>query len=425
MRTTRSARARLLPILIGLILALSLLAPAVAAASISARIASALSRQGLAGSGTSVGVYDRTARRTLYDLRWDVLRLPASNEKLVTSAAALAAWTAAHRFGTQLFLPATGPDQAGVLAGNVYLKGLGDPSLSTSAYQSAELHIQTSNVRDFVARLQALGVTKITGRVVADDGYFDGSRTVASWRPTMTAYCGPLSALTLNEGVGPSGHYVADPSLWAANKLTSLLRAAGIAVTHTAAHGTVPATATLAYTESSARLGSLLAAMNKPSDNFIAEELCKGLGASFAGSGATAAGTKVAVLFLKSCDLTGGFRIRDGSGLSYQDKLSAHAIIRVLGVMAGRSDFSTFWNSLPVAGVDGTLKDRMRGTRAAGNVHAKTGTLSAASSLSGYVTSANHHALTFSILMNGSGLPLARARAAQDAIAEVLAGSSP
>ena len=425
MTTTESARARVLVILVSLVLALMLLTPAGAAASIKTKITAALAAQGLAGSGTSVGVYDLTAKRCLYTLRWDVLRLPGSNEKLVTSATALANWPATYRFGTQLFLEANGPDADGVLAGSVYLRGLGDPSLSTSAFQTGHLGMRTSNLRDFVARLQALGMTKISGRVVADDGYFDRSRTVSSWRPSMTAFCGPLSALTLNEGFGPGGDYVKDPSLWAATKLTKLLRNAGIKVTHSAARGTVPATATLVYTERSATLGRLLAAMNKPSDNFFAEELLKGLGASFGGAGTTAAGAGVANRCLKSIGVTQGFRIRDGSGLSYADRLSAHAILKILGAMTRREDYKVFWNSLAVAGVDGTLKYRMRGTRAARNVHAKTGTLSAASNLSGYVTSANRHALTFSILMNGGGLPLARAQAAQDAIAKILAGSRP
>ena len=99
--------------------------------------------------------------------------------------------------------------------------------------------------------------------------------------------------------------------------------------------------------------------------------------------------------------MSDGFRIRDGSGLSYQDKLTAHAVLKILGAMARRPDFPVFRRSLAIAGVDGTLKDRMRGTAAAGNVRAKTGTLNAASSLSGYVTTANGHTLSFSMLMNG------------------------
>ena len=420
-----SVRARVLTVLVGVALALTLAAPAGAAASIPSQIASVLAKHGLSGSGTSVGVYDLTAKRTLYSLRWDVPRLPASNEKLVTSGAALADWSATHRFSTQLFVDEAAPGADGVLLGNVYLRGLGDPSLSTPGFQSGHLGIQTSGLGDFVARLKALGVTRISGRVVADDGYFDSLRAVPCWRPGMTAYCGPISALTLNEGFGPDGGYVSDPALWAAGKLTSLLRAAGIRVTHAAAHGAVPDTATLSYTEKSAPLGLLLAAMNKPSDDFLAEELFKGLGASFGGAGTSSAGATVADKFLKHIGITSGFRIHDGSGLSYTDKLSAHAVIVLLGAMARRADFTTFWSSLAVAGVDGTLGDRMKGTRAAGNVHGKTGTLAAASCLSGYVTSAGGHTLLFSILMNGSGLPQIEAHEAQDSIAELLAASTP
>ncbi len=409
----RRIPSRALAAVAGLLLAVLLLAPAAASASVGAQVTSILSRQGLAGSGTSVGVYDLTGKQPLYGLRRDALRLPASNEKLVTAAAALVDWSAAHRFGTELYGPVTGPDAAGVLDGDVYLKGLGDPSL------------RTAGLGVFVAKLQSFGITKITGRVLADDGYFDALRTVPGWRPGMVLYCGPLSALTLDEGYSPGGRYVADPALWAAGKLTALLRAAGIKVVHAAARGVVPTDATRLGAESSATLTHILARMNKESDDFYAEELLKGLGASFGGSGTTAAGATVAVQNLKALGVADGFRIRDGSGLSYHDKLSAHAIVRLLEAMSRRADFATYWGSLSVAGRDGTLAGRMKGTLAAGNVHGKTGTLAAASCLSGYVTSANGHLLAFSILMNGRGLSQTRAHDAQDKVAEALAASSP
>ena len=196
-------------------------------------------------------------------------------------------------------------------------------------------------------------------------------------------------------------------------------------VVHAPARGVAPITSTLAYTERSAPLSRVLAAMNKPSDNFLAEELLKGLGAGFGDGGSTVAGALVAERFLQSIGVNDGFRIRDGSGLSYQDKLTARVVLKILGAMARRADFPVFRRSLAIAGVDGTLEDRMRGTPAAGNVRAKTGTLNAASSLSGYVTTANGHTLSFAMLMNGAPLSAAQAHAAQDAVAVLLARSTP
>jgi serine-type D-Ala-D-Ala carboxypeptidase/endopeptidase (penicillin-binding protein 4) len=425
MKVARTSRARLLVVLTCLALLLCLLAPAVAAAGLKDRISAALARYGMGGPGTSAAVYDLTAGHSLYRLRQDRLRLPASNEKLVTSAAALSSWTETFRFSTQLFLDEPGADEAGVVHGNVYLRGLGDPTLSTASFQSRHYGVETADIHDFVTGLQDLGVTRITGSVVADDGYFDAARGVANWRPSVTAFCGPLSALTLNESYSSGGGYVDDPSLAAANALTKQLRAAGVRVAHASGRGVAPITATLAYTETSATLGAILAAMNKPSDNFLAEELLKGLGAGLGAGGTTVAGADVAGDVLESLGVSDGFRIRDGSGLSYQDKLTAHAVVKILGAMARRPDFPVFRRSLAIAGVDGTLKDRMRGTAAAGNVRAKTGSLNAASSLSGYVTTANGHTLSFSMLMNGSPVPLERAHRAQDAVAVLLARSTP
>ena len=399
--------------------------PGLAAAGIKDRIGATLAHYGMGGSGTSVAVYDLTAKRAVYQLRADVLRLPASNEKLVTSSAALAAWTASFRFSTQLFIDAPGPDADGVVDGDVYLRGFGDPTLSTTSFQKSHFGMATGDIHDFVTRLQDLGVTRISGQVVADDGYFDAARSVANWRPSMTAFCGPLSALTLNESLSSDGGNVADPALAAAGALTKQLRAAGIRVVHAPVRGVAPNTSTPAFTEHSATLARVLAAMNKPSDNFMAEELLKGLGAGFGAGGTTVAGADVARRFLLSVGVGDGFRIRDGSGLSYQDKLTARAVLGLLRAMAKRPDFAVFRRSLAIAGVDGTLKHRMRGTAAAGNVRAKTGTLNDASSLSGYVTTANGHTLSFSMLMNGDPVPVARAHAAQDAVAVLLARARP
>lgn len=425
MNAARTRRARLLVALTGLALVLLLLTPGAAAAGLKDRIDAVLARHGMAGPGTSVAVYDLTTKRSLCQLRQDVLRLPASNEKLVTSSAALAAWTADFRFSTQLFIAAPRPDEEGVVRGDVYLRGLGDPTLSTESFQRRRWSMETGDIQDFVRRLRKLGVTRITGRVVADEGYFDGARRVVDWRPSVLAFCAPLSALTLNASTSSDGGYVSDPALAAALALTRRLRAAGVRVVHAPTRGVAPDTASLVYTERSATLARVLARMNKPSDNFIAEQLLKGLGAGFGDGGSTVAGAGVAERFLRSAGIDAGFRIRDGSGLSYRNRLSARTVLRILGAMAKRSDFDVFRRSLAVAGVDGTLRYRMRGTAAAGNVRAKTGTLNDASSLSGYVTTANGHTLSFAMLMTGRPVPATRAHAAQDAVAVLLATSTP
>ena len=264
----------------------------------------------------------------------------------------------------------------------------------------------------------------IDGRIVGDDSYFDAARTVGVWKPEMSEDCGPLSALSLNEGVEPNGGRAPDPPLFAAASLTALLRHSGIPVSGAARVGTTPSTARLAYVERSAPLAAIIAFMNKSSDNFFAEMLTKGLGASFGGAGSTAAGVRVERSFLLSQGIRPAtFAVTDGSGLSYADRETSLDITDLLKDMALRSDWTVFWSSLSVAGVDGTLEDRMRGTAAQRDVHAKTGTLTVASCLSGYVRAANGTWLAFSILMNRGAIDVLAAHTAQDAIAVALAHS--
>ncbi len=154
-----------------------------------------------------------------------------------------------------------------------------------------------------------------------------------------------------------------DPPLFAAASLTALLRHSGIPVSGGARVGTTPSTARLAYVERSAPLAAIIAFMNKSSDNFFAEMLTKGLGASFGGAGSTAAGVRVERAFLLSQGIRPAtFAVTDGSGLSYADRETSLDITDLLKDMALRSDWPVFWSSLSVAGVDGTLADRMRGT---------------------------------------------------------------
>jgi serine-type D-Ala-D-Ala carboxypeptidase/endopeptidase (penicillin-binding protein 4) len=397
-----------------------------AATTLQARIAAILAADGFAGPATGVRVFDLSTAKPLYDRHIGTRLRPASNEKLVTSATALAKWGAAHRFKTELLTTGT-IDSAGAYHGLLYLKGFGDPSFSTGSYQSHVLHLKTSRLGDFVTALKNAGVKRIDGGIVGDDSYFDHVRAVSSWKAGMTAFCGPLSALALNEGTTAAGARAANPALTAAARLSKLLRKSGIPVTHVAKVGVTPTTATVSYVERSAPLSRILAAMNKPSDNFFAEMLTKGLGASFGGVGTTAKGNQVEAKFLVSLGIgAGSFTLTDGSGLSYGDWLTPLDVTTLLQAMAKRADWPTYWASLSVAGIDGTLYDRMRGTAAQKNLHGKTGTLTVASNLSGYVMSANGEWLAFSMLMNRANwIDVGRAHVAQDAIGVALAHSRP
>ena len=116
-----------------------------------------------------------------------------------------------------------------------------------------------------------------------------------------------------------------------------------------------------------------------------------------------------------------GFVVRDGSGLSRSDLISPEAVVGVLDVMRRSPNFNLFYESMPIAGVDGTIRTRMKGTPAEGNVHAKTGTLSMVRSLSGYVRTADGRLLEFSTLCNNWTVAQADVDRMADAIAVSLA----
>jgi len=401
-------------------------AVAPAHAGIGARITDILADNGFGGARTAVSVWTDGARRAAYARHTTTLLVPASNMKLVTAATALFRWGPDHRFKTELYLPAeyaTQPYAIGVVRGDVYLKGYGDPSLSLPTFQKKRLHVTTSSLLTFVSQLKALGVTKIRGRVVGDDTWFDGRRTVSTWKPGLKDYCGPLSALSVNEGLR-DGERVEEPARYAARRLLDALEAAGIEVTGGPRRGVVPDDAHLAVTVESARLKTLLKPLCKQSDNFFAEMLVKGLGRDFRSAGTTAAGLRVSRATLRALGLSDDtFRLADGSGLSYRNRLAAAGIAKLLRVMTARNDYLHFWRSLSIAGRDGTLRTRMRDTAAEADFRGKTGTLRVASSLSGYVTSSAGNRVIVSILMNGDAVNTWSAHRAQDRIAVALAKS--
>jgi D-alanyl-D-alanine carboxypeptidase/D-alanyl-D-alanine-endopeptidase (penicillin-binding protein 4) len=116
--------------------------------------------------------------------------------------------------------------------------------------------------------------------------------------------------------------------------------------------------------------------------------------------------------------------LNDGSGLSRNDLISANTTVGLLTFMTKHKYFEQFRDALPIAGVDGTLRTRMRGTPAEGNLRAKTGSLSSVASLSGYVTTAGGEHLVFSMMLNNYPDASAVRRDSIDAIAVLLASFS-
>ena len=170
-------------------------------------------------------------------------------------------------------------------------------------------------------------------------------------------------------------------------------------------------------------LREILPALEKPSQNQIAEIFLKTLGLERTGVGTADSGRVVIERQLTAWGIAPtSFAVRDGSGLSRHDYIAPDAVVRVLDAVRRSPNFAVFRDALPLAGVDGTIANRMRGTAAAGNVHAKTGSVDKARSLSGYVTTADGRLLIFSLLCNNWTTPQREVDQVADAIAVRLAG---
>lgn len=169
-------------------------------------------------------------------------------------------------------------------------------------------------------------------------------------------------------------------------------------------------------------LREILPALLKPSQNQIAEALLRTIGLERGGLGTADSGQKVVERQLATWGVPPStYVIRDGSGLSRYDYLAPEAIVHILDAMRRSPNFQLFYDALPIAGVDGTIKTRMRGTAAENNVHAKTGSVANARSLSGYVRTAGGRTLIFSFLSNNWTVQASDVTHVQDVIAARLA----
>lgn len=370
------------------------------------RLANALAVPGNSATASSAVVVDLQTGRLLFARHPDLPLAPASNEKLTVSFTALHELGATYRFRTEIF--GRGYQEDGVWHGDVFLKGFGDPTLTSL------------QVERLATQIADLGITRIDGRVYGDESWFDAQRTAPGWKASYYINeCPPLSALIVDRG-WYDHHTAQQPALAAAGRLKLLLRKHGVA-SGVVGLGRAPDDAyALAQVESDP-LPAVVAEMDHESDNFIAEMLLKEIGAETGDAGATSAGAAIVQRDLVAAGVPlAGVRITDGSGLSLDDRLTARALAALLVAVWDDVDLrNPFWASLPIAGINGTLDKRLRKPPARGAVRAKTGTTDRASALSGYV----RDQYGFVVLQNGWPVRRLSAEKAQDRFATALASA--
>ena len=362
--------------------------------------------------------------------RVDDPQSPASLQKLLTAVAALTELGADHRFRTEVV---AGPVVDGVVTGDLFVRGGGDPVLATGEYAAREpdqpqIFTDVNHLADAVVRA---GVRAVTGGVVGDESRFDTVRYSPLWpaRFAGQGQIGPLSALSVNDGFafffpedadgafGPAP----DPAAYAAEVLARALRARGVLVLGPSRSAGTPAELDVLADVESPPLRDIVAQMLRESDNNTAELLLKELGRQHAGAGTFAAGqTAVAAALADAGLAVDAIAVADGSGLSTDDVVTCAAVAEVLAVESTRDVLA---DALPVGGESGTLRDRFAGPETAGRVRAKTGTLNQVTGLAGYVDSAGGDDARFALLVNvpPSDRVQIETIAAQERLVELLA----
>ncbi len=418
----------------------------------------------LAHAWAGVKIVSLRTGETLYEHNADLLAHPASNQKLLTSAAALSLLGPAFVFRTAVVIDSAARADS-VLDGNLYLIGRGNPDLTGN------------DLFGLAQNLAQTGIREIRGNIICDDFYLDDVRWGSGWMwdDDPAEYAPRLSALTVNKNTvavrvtpadiagkpgrvqidPPTDHVtlintsvtvkrrsqidslglpsltinrkwqqhentivvdgaiaqdgspreetlnVLEPEIYCGRLLRAALQTMGIVVHGGVERGLSPAKMKI-LAEHRAPLLPILVNLNKPSDNLSAELLLKTIGAEkFGRPGTATKGIRAMRQFLGSAGIdTNAVHSADGSGASHYNLITPSNLVSLLAAMwknfAVRNEFAA---TLPIAGVDGTLRGRMKGTPAEGVLHAKTGTISAVSTLSGYTTTADGEELAFSLMM--------------------------
>jgi D-alanyl-D-alanine carboxypeptidase/D-alanyl-D-alanine-endopeptidase (penicillin-binding protein 4) len=359
-----------------------------------------------------------------------VLR-PASNVKLFTASVALDVLGPAYTFTTDV----RGTLKNGMVDGDLYLVGGGDPVLSSSWWKGPNTKYPPFNVTSieaFAQKIKSAGVTRVTGGIVGDASRYDAEWYPPSWTKDLRfTEGGPISALLVNDARETPTTSSNDPAVGAAKVLTKALTDIGVTVAGKASAGTAPSAASVIADISSQPLPAILEEMLTTSDNNTAEMLLKEIGHQASGKGSREAGLGIVKQRLAAWGIpTTGLELYDGSGLSDDNRVTCTTVLALLQHL--RFD-DPVGKGLAIAGkAGGTLSDAFVGTTLQGRLRAKTGTLynysdgvggkPGAKSLSGFLPVDGGGAIEFSMLLNGPSIAEKNVyRPIWDALGKVLA----
>jgi D-alanyl-D-alanine carboxypeptidase/D-alanyl-D-alanine-endopeptidase (penicillin-binding protein 4) len=370
---------------------------------------------------------------TLYSKNAGKLFMPASNMKIITAASALTLLGPEYRYKTTF--ATNGEKRDSLLDGDLLVIGRGDPTVSDRMR-----HLATTVMDALGDSLRAHGIRQVGGSIARVGNAFPDSIWGYGWQwDDLGEYYGAgVDELIFNEGMAPTtlrplpdtvrdslySGPAKDPAKAYLDALKDGLARKGIGVDAGVRDSILPTPFKMdtLFILSSPPLREILPAFMKDSQNQIGEILLRTIGLERAGLGTADTARKIVGQQLLAWGAQpDGFIIRDGSGLSDNDLLTPETIVRVLDRIQRDTAFAAFYNSMPIAGVDGTLDKRMKGTPAEGNVRAKTGTLSKARTLSGYVTTADGERLIFSVMANNTTTPGSMVTGVADRIGAALA----
>jgi D-alanyl-D-alanine carboxypeptidase/D-alanyl-D-alanine-endopeptidase (penicillin-binding protein 4) len=355
--------------------------------------------------GAHVGLLalDSESGAVLYDRAAGEDFTPASTLKLITGVTALTHLGRASTFHTALI--SSVPPEDGTIAGDLILRGGGDPLLR---------RIDLANA---AATLANVGVRTVTGSLIVDAGYFDDQpfREGWAWDDLTEYYAVPPSAITLGESNtaatvsaapsndAPPGESVdPDPALRAGRVLAEQLAARGITIGSGPLRGAAPPATFSLWSRESPPLTQVLAECWFVSDNLTAEALIKALGVFHSGPpGKTSAGLALERDYLRSIGVdVSTLHFVDGSGLSRYDAIPPRALVQLLQHAWHSPDRDAVLDALPVSAVRGSLRGSFKEPSIAGRVYAKSGSMTHVVNLAGYLNTFRHGAVTFALLVD-------------------------